>query len=217
MKNVNSTENQEIKRKFVNNEVIYNCNELISYLQQKEDHDYIDEVMQVSSAPDYENAAIDYLHNMENSDLYNLLDEYLLLSDSKLDNKYINKDESIEVIKNDKYMVKDYYNSVIDVLNKNSLLDDDQDALNRELILKDIEESKYFNHEEFRNEHNVDYDYKEAYEFYVVSDYLARKLQERGEMISFDIMGFTVWGRCTSGQAILLDSVISEICYDDLI
>jgi len=52
---------------------------------------------------------------------------------------------------------------------------------------------------------------QEVFEWYMVSNYLARKLQERGEVV---IEGENIWGRCTTGQAILLDSVISEICYD---
>jgi len=216
MKNVNSTENQEIKEKFVNKEVIYNCNELISYLSGKEDHDYFDEVMNVSCIPDYETAALNHLETMENSELFELLEDYQLLSYTVKDNKYINKDESLELIQKSA-VYKDNYTSVLDLLNQNSLLDDDKNSLNRDLIIDVINESEHFNYEEFVNNNYIDYDYIEAYEFYVVSDYLARQLQERGQMISFDIMGFTVWGRCTTGQAILLDSVISDICYEDLI
>jgi len=52
---------------------------------------------------------------------------------------------------------------------------------------------------------------REAYEHWIVSDWLAGKLEAKGEMVSMDIHGLTVWGRCTSGQAILLDGVICEI------
>jgi hypothetical protein len=54
---------------------------------------------------------------------------------------------------------------------------------------------------------------REAYEHWIVSDWLADKLEERGEMIVRDFLGLTIWGRCTSGQAILLDGVICDI-YD---
>lgn len=60
---------------------------------------------------------------------------------------------------------------------------------------------------------NLDYNYFEAYEFLSISGYLGEKLEEKGEMVQ-DIFGFCVWGRCTTGQAILLDHVISEICED---
>lgn len=52
---------------------------------------------------------------------------------------------------------------------------------------------------------------REAYEHWIVSDGLADKLAERGEMVSKDIHGLTVWGRCCTGQAICLDGVIADI------
>ena len=61
-------------------------------------------------------------------------------------------------------------------------------------------------------ENDLEYDYIEAYEHWIVSDYLAKKLEERGEMVSYDLFGLTIWGRCTSGQSIMLDDVISRIC-----
>lgn len=76
------------------------------------------------------------------------------------------------------------------------------------------EESETFSTaQEVCEEHNLDYEYREAYEFWIVSDYLAEKLKEHGEMVE-EIMGLTVWGRCTTGQAILLDYCISKVCQD---
>lgn len=54
----------------------------------------------------------------------------------------------------------------------------------------------------------------EVYEHWIVSDWLASKLEEKGEIIERDFFGFTIWGRCTTGQAIALDRVICDI-YDD--
>ena len=59
---------------------------------------------------------------------------------------------------------------------------------------------------------DVDFEYLEPYEFWIVSLWLGRKLKEYGEIVSFDFMGFTIWGRHSSGQTILLDGVISRIC-----
>ena len=52
----------------------------------------------------------------------------------------------------------------------------------------------------------------EALEHWIVSDWLAKKLEKQGEMITHDFMGLTIWGRTCSGQSILLDGVISRIC-----
>jgi len=51
----------------------------------------------------------------------------------------------------------------------------------------------------------------EAYEHWAVSDWLAGKLAERGEMVDTDFAGLTVWGRTTTGQMIYMDWVIQDI------
>lgn len=53
----------------------------------------------------------------------------------------------------------------------------------------------------------------EIYEWWIVSRYLAGKLETYGQSILNDGMNH-YWGRCTTGQAILLDHVISQICND---
>ena len=50
---------------------------------------------------------------------------------------------------------------------------------------------------------------QEVYQWFIVSEYLANKLSEKGEPI---IRDENIWGRGTFGQAILLDYVITEIC-----
>ena len=53
---------------------------------------------------------------------------------------------------------------------------------------------------------------QDIFEWWVVSDWLARKLQEKGEPILENDFG-TWWGRTCSGQAIYMDGVINDI-YD---
>ena len=52
---------------------------------------------------------------------------------------------------------------------------------------------------------------QEIYEYWLVSGYLVEKLKEQGECV---IECENIWCRCTTGQAILLDGVISRICSD---
>lgn len=54
----------------------------------------------------------------------------------------------------------------------------------------------------------------EALEHWIVSNWLANKLEARGEMIVRDFLGLTIWGRTGSGQAISIDSVIEDIVAD---
>ena len=56
----------------------------------------------------------------------------------------------------------------------------------------------------------------EVCEYWLVSEWLANKLENKGETIENDFMGLIVWGRTTTGQAIWCDYVIQEI-YNELI
>lgn len=62
--------------------------------------------------------------------------------------------------------------------------------------------------------YDIEADYREVYEYWVVDDALAHALETRGEVVSRDFVGLTVWGRCTTGQSISMDGVISEIVRD---
>lgn len=59
----------------------------------------------------------------------------------------------------------------------------------------------------------VEADQREIFEHWIVSKWLAGKLQERGERIG-EVGGLTVWGRPTTGQAISMDEVIRDITRD---
>jgi hypothetical protein len=63
--------------------------------------------------------------------------------------------------------------------------------------------------------HDLEPHRHEIYEHWIVSDWLASKLEQRGEVIERDFYGLTIWGRACTGQAILLDDVICSI-YDEL-
>lgn len=56
---------------------------------------------------------------------------------------------------------------------------------------------------------------REVYEHWAVSEWLADKLEARGEKVDRDLAGITVWARTTTGQAIYIDAVICDI-YDEL-
>jgi hypothetical protein len=68
---------------------------------------------------------------------------------------------------------------------------------------------------EFCDANHVDPEQNEIYEHWIVSEWLANRLEDRGEVIERDFYGLTIWGRACTGQAILLDSVICSI-YDEV-
>ena len=55
---------------------------------------------------------------------------------------------------------------------------------------------------------------REVFEHWIVSDWLADKLEERGEKVDRDFAGMTIWARTTTGQAISMDYVIGQIAAD---
>lgn len=55
---------------------------------------------------------------------------------------------------------------------------------------------------------------REVFEHWIVSDWLADKLAEKGEKVDKDFAGLTVWARTTTGQAICMDAVLEEIAAD---
>lgn len=67
--------------------------------------------------------------------------------------------------------------------------------------------------EEEKEQLESDDDPIEALEHWIVSDWFASKLAEKGE-ITGELLGLTLWGRTCSGQMIALDSVIREIASD---
>lgn len=60
------------------------------------------------------------------------------------------------------------------------------------------------------NEYGLDPETREVYEHWLVSDWLARKLEAKGEVVG-EFAGLTIWGRTTTGQSIYMDGVIQEI------
>ena len=70
--------------------------------------------------------------------------------------------------------------------------------------LKEILDNSYFSHLDIS-----DYDKpQEIYEYWKVSSWLIDKLAEEGEAV---IKDFNIWCRTTTGQGIILDSVITKI------
>jgi hypothetical protein len=60
---------------------------------------------------------------------------------------------------------------------------------------------------------NLESESQEIFEWWAVSEFLYRKLKEQGYCV-VDTGSCYVWGRTTTGQAILLDYVITKICAD---
>lgn len=73
----------------------------------------------------------------------------------------------------------------------------------------EIEEKRSKIEEEIEELENLESEPAEIYEWWIVSSYLAEKLNKKGYCI---IESENIWGRQTTGQAILLDYIITVIC-----
>jgi hypothetical protein len=69
---------------------------------------------------------------------------------------------------------------------------------------------------DFCDEFSIEPDRGEVFEHWIVSSWLANRLEDAGHPIVRDFMGLTIWGRPTTGQSIAMDSVILEIARDSL-
>ena len=54
----------------------------------------------------------------------------------------------------------------------------------------------------------------EVCEWWLVSEWLLNKLEDKGETVERDFMGLCIWARTTTGQAIWCDYIIQEIHND---
>jgi hypothetical protein len=54
----------------------------------------------------------------------------------------------------------------------------------------------------------------EALEFWIVQPWFGDELKKHGEIVNEDFLGFCIWGRTCSGQAISLDYVVQDILKD---
>ncbi|PZP65239.1 MAG: hypothetical protein DI604_25045 [Delftia acidovorans] len=86
-----------------------------------------------------------------------------------------------------------------------------QSAL-RAAILGDLEEQGDW--QDFCDANDIEPYQRDVFEHWIVSDWLADKLAEKGEKVDKDFVGLTVWARTTTGQGIASDWVIEQIVAD---
>lgn len=165
-KNYNSSKNQEIKRVFVDREVMANVGGMVEFILNCE----------TTGAP----FTLDDIENFWQYPEYSHKDT----------GEYFGGGTN-EVLEEEKERVND-------------IIADLEDA--------DPEDPKIDQYNDYLEElDRLESEPAEIFEWWLVSGHLCDKLQEKGECV-IDSEG--IWGRRTTGQAILLDSVISQICED---
>lgn len=78
-----------------------------------------------------------------------------------------------------------------------------------ESLFLQYKEVEHFQEEVEEEEPDIEYETREPYEFWVVSNYFGEYLEKKEELTTKQ-WGFYIWGRETTGQSILLDHVFQE-------
>lgn len=196
LKNVSDltdSDKQTIAERLVSQEIYYCVSRMISELSQDPNCTYIDAILEFSSKPD----ELDPMEAANEDDWYS----YSQLKESfdfespefQADLHNMLNDFELAYEERQNFFYQATLNGIIDI---NSNCDDWQDLCEHENI--DLHSD----------------DYTEALEHWIVSDWLAHKLEEWGQLVTLDFLGLTIWGRTCSGQAIYLDHVIQEIAID---
>jgi hypothetical protein len=219
--NFDSAENQRIREKLVHREVIQCVSSLVSHFAQNENalqgSNYSsDDLYPILSADDYENAAreSDEVTILEHSDgseywldedaaeLFKTFDTLHTSPDGEVYRLTADDAEELAELETDEeraaFLAKRgfQYDDLNDFLEQRGTALEDADAWRAACDNFGIEPQT-----------------REAYEHWTVSNWFADKLRERGEMIG-ELFGLTIWGRCTTGQSISMDSVIVSIALE---
>lgn len=201
----NTTENQEIKRQFVNREI----------------HACISNIINIG----FEEAGENFINFDEFTNLYCYNVElkttgfYGELSETERGTETLEleaRKEAAEDRRDDLEAKRDDLDDEADEIEFNQYDTDAPEKIRRKIraydkaiealekLIDDIDE-------DLDTLENADPEMQEIYEYWLVSGYLADKLDALGHPIEPD---YHIWGRCTTGQAILLDYAIGKICAD---
>ncbi len=91
---------------------------------------------------------------------------------------------------------------------------DYEDIVNLNRTDEELRENGYETEEEIEEARDNRDDEKDIFEWWLVSDYLLRRLEKKDEPILKTVYG-SWWGRTCTGQAIKMDYVIEQI-YDNI-
>jgi len=181
--NYNSTANQNVKGQLVSRDVYY-CQTFVveKLLENNPDEFY-----------ELENSSY-YVADLTNEHFEGSYDE---LEDLKLEleEKRDRFNNALDKIENKMYEIEDIDNDLYETIN-------DKFCYVEQLII-DLES-------DIDSLEHAYTEYAEIYEWWLVSDWLANKLKEYGQVV-YEDYGSSWWGRQATGQGILLDHVISMI------
>lgn len=123
-----------------------------------------------------------------------------------IENMYVDNSSKIEELNNNKEVLENEKNEKIDNLQENNENEANLIEENFEKQISGIDDQI----EELEGEQEEP---QEAYEWWVVSEWLEGKLRDNNEILLVTDYG-TWWGRQTTGQAIEMDYIMEKIAQD---
>ena len=202
---------QELARRLVDREIYYCVSSLVGTLSalaqncdsrvlRDECLDWEEDILPLLEWIDYEEALCQYVMDTDGVDVQSL-------------ESMVEHDYDFESFLEEKvYPVLGCPNGLL-ALQEWLDADSERNEKFRELVFEQLESTS--NMEELCREFQVDTDdfRDQTYEQWIVSDWLARKLKDKGETVG-ELCGLTVWGRGTTGQSICLDRVIQNLAIE---
>lgn len=165
-----------------------------------------DDLRDLMQRRDYETAVDNYIDAMDRDDLVQALEE-VGVEDER-------DEEDIRAAARRAATAEGGNPELVDEDAIDELIDTWPGILDADLkikLFKHLEDEDEF--ETFANEHGIEPEYDDVYEHWIVSSWLAEKLEEKGEVVG-EVAGLTIWGRCTTGQMISMDWVVQQIHKD---
>lgn len=215
-----SAANQRICAKLVEREVIYCASMLFAELMKHaDDSEYSEELYSLCSRPaDPEDILTEEGHNIieDNAGEIYILDDEQLKEFEALKKKHQVPDSELEG-----YLLDDDQLSTFNALkaeDRDEWLEDNGGELPNEWLdsngnwLPNVSADDFDSICDDLNLDQLDYN-REVFEHWIVTSHFAGQLAEQGESVA-ELFGLHIWGRTTTGQAILLDYVIGKIADD---
>ncbi|MBK7179594.1 MAG: hypothetical protein IPH82_20855 [Chloroflexi bacterium] len=170
---------------------------------------WYDDYMDLCLSYDYEEAVMDYVYGLDDlTDLESTVGEVGCWSDAMDCTEYTNEKIEFELLQLEGGEDFKDFDEWFEGLSTNKA-EKACSAIHR-YILDNVSDYK-----EFCDNLGIDVsDYqKEIFEYWVVSDWLGRKLKGEGETV-VDLLGLTIFARSTTGQCIDMDGVFEKIASD---
>ncbi|ANP79296.1 hypothetical protein A134_23060 [Vibrio crassostreae 9CS106] len=165
--------------------------------------------LEAQSLADFEAVVIKHIEdNCKSMNAQELEDQFYSVN-NMIDVDLLNKSQMIETIEHD-LKQEDNHSNIREYFNNQE--ENKKESLYIELknTLINLIQGDESQLDELISDHNIEPEYMEVLEHWIVSDWLGSQLSARGEAVQ-EIHGLTIWGRTCSGQSIELDSIITDI------